>query len=230
MTEPIINMARELSKNRQTLAKLHLFRTTASYKMLYGTKKTFNDKLAKTLQTAPFALNMDEATAWNNSRLCTVLVTYSKGNNIITEHLNSFATPVVSGEILFEGMKSLFERRKLSWINLLAILMDTCSVLRGSKSGLEKRLRDSVVTHLLDIDGDICHHIHNIVKKFMTTLDNLLEKLFQDIFGDFHLSSDLLQELKEICYYLGLTVRVPSNYIRVFAGCRCMMSAWSSLI
>ena len=127
-------------------------------------------------------------------------------------------------------MKSLFERRKLSWINLLAILMDTCSVLRGSKSGLEKRLRDSVVTHLLDIDGDICHHIHNIVKKFMTTLDNLLEKLFQDIFGDFHLSSDLLQELKEICYYLGLTVRVPSNYIRVFAGCRCMMSAWSSLI
>ena len=112
---------RELSKNRQTLAKLHLFQTTASYKMLYGTNKTFNDKLVKTLQTAPFALNMDEATASNNSRVCAVLVTYSKGNNIITEHLNSFTTPFVSGEILFEGMKSLFERRKLPWINLLAI-------------------------------------------------------------------------------------------------------------
>ena len=84
-----------------------------------------------------------------------------------------------------------------------------------SKSGLKKRLRDSVVTHLLDIVGDICHHVHNIVKKFMTTFDNLLEKLFQDIFGDFHLSSDLLQQLKEICSYLGLTVRVPSNYISV---------------
>ena len=121
MAEPIIDMAREISKNRQTLAKLHLFQTAASYKMLYGTNKTFNDKLVKTLQTAPFALNMDEATASNNSRVCAVLVTYSKGNNIITEHLNSFATPFVSGEILFEGMKSLFERRKLPWINLLAI-------------------------------------------------------------------------------------------------------------
>ena len=121
MAEPIIDMARELSKNRQTLAKLHLFQTAASYKMLYGTNKTFNDKLVKTLQTAPFALNMDEATASNNSRVCAVLVTYSKGHNIITEHLNSFATPFVSGEILFEGMKSLFERRKLPWINLLAI-------------------------------------------------------------------------------------------------------------
>ena len=93
--------------------------------------------------------------------------------------------------------------------------MDLCSVMRGSKSGLEKRLRDSTVPHLLDIDGDICHHIHNIVKKFTTTFGNFLEKLFQDIFRDFHLSSNLLQQLKEICYYLGLTFRVPSNYVSV---------------
>ena len=112
-------------------------------------------------------------------------------------------------------MKSLFERLKLPWTNLLAILMDLCSVMRGSKSGLAKRLRDSIAPHLLDIDGDICHHIHNIVKKFTTTFHNFLEKLFQDIFRDFHLSSDLLQQLKEICYYPGLTFRVPSNYISV---------------
>ena len=34
MAEPIIDMAQELSKDPQALAKLHLFRTTASYKMV----------------------------------------------------------------------------------------------------------------------------------------------------------------------------------------------------
>ena len=158
---------------------------------------------------------MDETTASNNSRVCAVLVAYSKGNIIITEHLNSFTIPVVNSEILFEGMKSLFERLKLPWTNLLVILMDSCSVMRGSKSNLEKCLWDSIAPHLLDTDCDICHHIHNIVKKFMTTFGNFLEKLFQDIFQDFHASSDLLQQLKDICYYLGLTFRVPSNYISV---------------
>ena len=93
--------------------------------------------------------------------------------------------------------------------------MDPCSVMRGSKSGLEKHLRDSVALHLLDTDGAICHHIHNIVKEFTIRFGNFLEKLFQDIFRYFHLSSDLLQQLKEICYYLGLTFRVPPNYIIV---------------
>ena len=118
MAEPIIDMARKLSKDPQALAKLHLFRTTASYKMVYGTSKTVNNNLVKTLQTTPFALNMDEATASNNSRVCAVLVTYSKGNKIVTEHLNSFTIYVVSIEILFQGMKSLFERLKLPWTNL----------------------------------------------------------------------------------------------------------------
>ena len=98
---------------------------------------------------------MDEANASNNCRMCDVLVTYGKGNNIITEHLNSFTIPVVSSEFFFEGMKSLFERLKLPWANLFAILIDSCSVMRRSKSSLEKRLRDSVAPHLLDTDGDI---------------------------------------------------------------------------
>ena len=46
--------------------------------------------------------------------------------------------------------------------------------MRGSKSGLEKRLRDSVALDLLDIDGGICHYIHDIVKKFTTTFGDFL--------------------------------------------------------
>ena len=69
MAEPIVNIARGFSKDPQALAKLHLFQTTALYKMVYGTRKTFNDNLFKTFQTTPFTLNMDEATALNNCRV-----------------------------------------------------------------------------------------------------------------------------------------------------------------
>ena len=89
MKKPIIDMAQELSKDPQALTKLYLFRTMPSDKMVYGTGLTFNNNLVKTLQTTLFALSMDEVTASNNSRVCAVFVTYSKGNNIITENRNS---------------------------------------------------------------------------------------------------------------------------------------------
>ena len=156
---------------------------------------------------------MDEATASNNMRVCTVLVSYHEDNQIITEHLDSFNAPVVESEILFNEMKSMFHRLKLPWENLLAILMDSASVERGCKSGLEKRIGDSVAPQLLDIDGDSCHHMHNIVKKFVQPFDSFLENLFRDIFRDFNLSADLLKRLKELCYHMGLSFRVPSNYV-----------------
>ena len=148
-------------------------------------------------------------------RVCCVLVSYheTSSNSIIIQHLSSFDVPTVNSETLYNKVKLMFERLELPWENLLAILMDSASVMRGSKSGLEKRLRDTVAPHLLDIDGDACHHIHNIVKKFIKPFDSFLENLFRNIFRDFNLSADLQKHLQQICYYTGVTSRVPPNYI-----------------
>ena len=78
--------------------------------------------------------------------------------------------------------------------------MDSASVMSGCKFGLEKRIRDSVAPQLLDIDGDSCHRMDNIVKKFVQPFDYFLENLFRD----FYLSADLLKRLKELCYHMGL--------------------------
>ena len=83
--------------------------------------------------------------------------------------------------------------------NLLAVLMDSCAVMRGCKTGLEKRLRDGSVPYLLDIDGDLCHHVLNIVKKFLNNFENYLEKLFRD------LRTNLLKRLELLCYHTGVT-------------------------
>lgn len=46
------------------------------------------------------------------------------------------------------------------------------------KSGLEIELREKA-PHLLDIDGGVCHHIHNTVKKFWAPF----KKNFREVNG-----------------------------------------------
>ncbi len=47
---------------------------------------------------------------------------------------------------------------------LVSVLMDSFAVMKGSKNGLEQKLKVKA-PHLADVDGDVCHHIHNACKK-----------------------------------------------------------------
>ena len=80
-------------------------------------------------------------------------------------------------------------------------------------SGLEKRIRDNKAKHLFDIDGDICHHIHNATKQFCKPFENFVEKLFIDIYNDFKWSPDLRDILREICEMIGLGFTMPERFI-----------------
>ena len=93
------------------------------------------------------------------------------------------------------------------------MLMDSASVMRGRKSGLETRICEEVARHLVDIDGDACHHVDNITKKFCSYFENSVENLFRQIYTDFPSSADPLEILKEIMYHLEMTFRKLVNYI-----------------
>ena len=43
-------------------------------------------------------------------------------------------------------------------------MSDSCAVIRGHVSGVEKRIRDEKATHLLDIDGGSSHHMQITAK------------------------------------------------------------------
>ena len=123
-------------------------------------------------------------------RLCSLLFCYFSVD-INTEHLDSFNAPVVNSATLYHEIMDVFRKNEISMKNLLAVLMDSSAVMRGCKTGLEKRLFDDPVPHLLDIDGDFFHHIYIIVKKIVNNFGNYLEKLFRDFYRDFALSADL---------------------------------------
>lgn len=139
----MMDLARELAKDPAALTHLKLGDgTTASYKTNYGLSKTFRDKLVESLKVNCFSLNLDEAFTSNNKKILAILVSYfdSEIGSVVTHHLDCIELKTVKSETLFVEICRLFEKYDLPWANLCTVLMDSCNVMRGSKSGLEVRM------------------------------------------------------------------------------------------
>lgn len=91
------------------------------------------------------------------------------------------------------------------------ILMDSCNVMRGSKSGLKTRIREQQASHLLDVDGDSYHHIHNAAKKFSAAFGRHLESLFIDLYNDMKWFSDIKDYFEKICELTGIKSTMQSS-------------------
>lgn len=145
-------------------------------------------------RTSPFCLNIDEATSNNNKKVLEVLISYYSPTVVglvIIEHLGAFELMTITTKSIHTVLFDFFTENSIPWKNLLSILMDSCAVMRGSKNGLEIKICRENQEHLLNIDGDICHHVHNACKKFCAPFKGELEKLFIDLFNDHRWSADL---------------------------------------
>jgi len=130
------------------------------YKMVYGMGHTFVEKTFSKLRQYPFSLNVDES---SNKKVLSMLVSHfnEELNEVVVEHLGSLEVVKVSSASLERLMFDFFQKNNIPWSNLISIMLDSCNVMRGSKSGLETRIRERHCPTLLDVDGDSCHHVHN---------------------------------------------------------------------
>ena len=211
----LVNLAKSLACDPKALAELHMDRTTASYKMTHGLAEGFQQKLISSLQKFPFSKNIDESTSNNHKKVLTVLVSYYNTNEekVMVEHWCSIEVTKANSESLFCEIVKLVEDSQIPWTNLVSVLMDSCAVMRGKKSGVEKRLRDEKAPHLLDIDGDSCHHLHNSSKRLCAPFSYYLEGLFLDLHNDFKYSPDLQKHMSEVCEILGVTYSIPERFV-----------------
>ena len=172
------------------------------------------DELFKDLKTSYFSLNIDEATLDNKQRVFSVLISYFSTllYKVVVRHLASISVIRVNSASLQETLVSLLQTHQLTWTNVMSILMDSCNVMRGSKSGLEVRLRTDQAPHLLDIDGDTCHHAHNAAKKFSSKFGRHVKLMFIHIHTDFKWFTDLRELLMELCCLLNITFTMPERY------------------
>lgn len=211
----LIDLARALADDPKALAQLSMDRCTASYKTTHGLARGFQEKLINKLKHQPFSLNIDESTAKNNKHVLTVLVSFydTCSSTVVCEHFTSVELTKVDSESIYTTIADLVESNDIPWTHLVSILMDSCNVMRGKKAGVETRLRQEKAPHLMDIDGDSCHHLHNSCKKLCAPFDAYLEDLFTDLYNDFKWSSDLAELMTQLCEVLGLSFTKPERFI-----------------
>ena len=138
MVPVLIQLTQELAKDKTVLVNLSMDRTSASYKMNYGLRKTIESDIIQDIRGTPFSLNIDEATSNNNKHVLSILVSYysQAEKQIVLEHIAAVEVVRVCTNSILEKMEALFEKHEIPWDNLVSMLMDSCAVMRGSKNGL----------------------------------------------------------------------------------------------
>ena len=215
MVPKLIELTKAMSADKTALSKLSMSRTTASYKMRFGLAKTIKDQLSEEVQNTYFSLNTDEATNdASHKKILTILVSffYEKGE-VVVRHLASISLESVTSSILFDCITEIFQSKNLPWTRLMSVLLDSCGVMWGEKSGLEVRLRQGNAPHLLDIDDDSLHHVHNASKKITEQFDQFIETLFRDLFNNLKWSPDLQSYMKELAELVGVSFTMPERYV-----------------
>ncbi|KAJ8390548.1 hypothetical protein AAFF_G00103450, partial [Aldrovandia affinis] len=182
----LVDLAQQLATDKVALSNIKLSRTAASYKMVHGLGHTFSERTFSNLRKYPFSLNVDESTCSSNKKVFSMLVSYfdEERKDVVVQHLGSVEVLKVNAASLEKVICEFFEEKDIPWSNLISIMMDSCNVMRGSKSGLETRIREKHCPTLLDVDGDSCHHVHNAAKKFAEPFEKYLEQLFTDLHTD----------------------------------------------
>ena len=220
LSDKLIELSLELSKDIPALKKLQMHCTTASYKLTHGLALVWENELIDHMKVVPFSLNMDESTSANTKHVFSILVCYYNGTTkrIAVQHLGSVDVPSCTSENLYNETKKLFLHHSLLWKKLIALLADSANLMRGKIYGVETLIRTRDASHILDFHGESCHHMHNAVKKVTSFLDYYLENLFRDISSEFKYCADSLFLLEEVTFHMDKKFRKPITY----NVCRCL--------
>ena len=214
ITPHLIRFAQELSKDHRTLQSLSMSRVTASYKLNEGLASFLTDSISDDLKQSYFSLNLDECFSNAHEKVFSIIVSYysERMKRVVVQHYNTHKFTVVNAVNLFNHVKSILLNDEIPLNNVISNLSDSTNYMRGKISGFETLLRQAI-PHLLDIDGDICHHTHNSVKKFLSPFEKYIESLVTDVRTDAQWSTDLRDYLSEICQFLNIRYQMPADRV-----------------
>ena len=63
----------------------------------------------------------------------------------------------ITSQAVYQAVMDVLDANMLPAKNMVSCLMDSCNVMRGSKNGVEQKLR-ALAPQLLDVDGDLSSH------------------------------------------------------------------------
>ena len=156
----LIEFSQFLARDPKALSQLQLNRTAATYKLKHGLSVYIHKTVVDCMKKYPFGINNDECTSNNSHKVFSILVSYFDTEIVVSvvQHYTSVSLIEVNVKSLLECICNCFVRNDIPFDHLVSDLSDSTNYMRGKKGWLEPLLREKAL-QLLDIDGDICHHI-----------------------------------------------------------------------
>ena len=156
--EDLLNYAKRLSEDKTALEKTTISRTSVSYISTHGVAKAFKEELKQKLKNKKLSLNIDEATNNKNDKILNIIVQYcdTESSRVVIDHLGSRKQNLATAVNILESMEQVLEEYEIQWTQIVSVLMDNCSTMRGVRGGVETLVRKKN-PNLMDISGDTVH-------------------------------------------------------------------------
>ena len=121
LSDKLIKLSLELSKDNPALKKLKMHCTTALYKLTHGFTLVWKNELIDHMKVVPFFKNMDKTATTNTKHVFSILVCHYNRTTkrIAVEHLGSADIPSCTSKNLYNETKKLFLDHSLLWKKLI---------------------------------------------------------------------------------------------------------------
>lgn len=199
LAEDLLQYAKRVSSDKPALEKSTISRTSATYITTHGVTKCLKEELKYKLKDKKLSLNIDEATNNNNDKILNIIVQYYDQDTcrVVVDHLGSRKQNLATAANILESIENVLGEYGISWMQIVSVLMDNCSTMRGVKGGVEALIREKNPS-LLDISGDTVHMVNNVAKTLMNHIDSSVQNFCSDLYYDIEESPKVRELFHEI--------------------------------
>ena len=213
IADDLVKLAKRLGEDKAALDKTTLSRFSATYINTHGVAKSFKEELKEMVRGKMVSLNLDEATNNNNDKIVNILIqVYGEDEKqIFLRHLGSRIQNRATAQDIMDSIESVLKEYGIEWCNVLSMLMDNCSTMRGVRGGVEALARVKN-PNLLDVSGDSVHMIDNVAKALLSKVNSNLQSFCSDMFYDIEESPKVKQIFHELQTLMNIAT--PKHPIR----------------
>jgi len=199
IAEDLLGLCQRLAQDKQALEKATLSATSATYITTHGVAKTFKEEVKGKIKGKYVSLNLDEATNNSYNKVLNVLVQYfdEEEGKIQLRHMGSRAQHISTAKDILKSVEDILAEYDVNWWQVVSVLMDNCSTMRGVRGGVEVLIREKN-PNLLDISGDTVHMVSNAAKVLLTNVDEGVQEFCNDMYYDIEQSPKVKHLFQEV--------------------------------
>ena len=158
-------------------------KTKSTYIIKDGIAVANLEKLKEKLTDKVFSILIDESNKnYAENFFCIMVKFYDELKGIQIVFLDLKKCNKSNSDNLTRIVVECFQEHNLPWGNLIQVMSDSCSIMRGIHKGVVTQLRNKYAKHIVDIGGCSLHHVSNACEHALKELFRFeaLEDFVQD--------------------------------------------------